>query len=106
MDLRHLRYFVAVVEARGFRPASRTLFVAQPALSNALHQLERELGVELLERTPRGIQLTEAGQEFLGHARTLLRQADAAVGAMRECARRRPGIRIRVIAGVLAASEL
>jgi DNA-binding transcriptional LysR family regulator len=106
VDLRHLRYFVAVVEARGFRQASRDLLVAQPALSSALGQLERELGVELLLRTPRGVVLTDAGRRFHAHARAILRQAEEAKAAMRECARRAPGIRIGAVAGILAASEL
>jgi DNA-binding transcriptional LysR family regulator len=106
VDLRQLRYFVAVVEARGFRRASRELFVAQPALSSALHQLEKELGVELLHRSPRGVGLTDAGRVFLGHAELMLRQADEARAAMRECAVQRPGIRIGAVAGMLAACEL
>jgi DNA-binding transcriptional LysR family regulator len=106
VDLRQLRYFVAVAEARGFRRASRALFVAQPALSSALQQLEAELGVELLHRTARGVALTDAGRVLLAHAHSILRQADEATAAMRECARRQPGIRVGVVAGVLAASEL
>lgn len=106
MDLRQLRYFVAVAEEHGFRPASRELYVAQPALSRALHQLELELGVELLERTPRGVQTTEAGHEFLGHARAIIAQAEAARAAMRERAEQRRGLRIGVVAGVLGAGEL
>src|SRR2546423_7977144 len=106
VDLRQLRYFVAVAEARGFRSASRALFVAQPALSSALQQLEGELGVELLHRTARGVALTDAGREFLTHAHSILRQTDEATAAMRECARRQPGIRVGAVAGILAASEL
>lgn len=106
VDLRQLRYFVAVAEARGFRSASRALFVAQPALSSALQQLEGELGVELLHRTARGVALTDAGRALLTHAHSILRQTDEATAAMRECARRQPGIRVGVVAGVLAASEL
>lgn len=106
VDLRQLRYFVAVAEERGFRRASRALFVAQPALSSALQQLEGELGVELLHRTARGVALTEAGRVLLAHARAILRQADEATAATRECARRQPGVRVGVVAGVLAASEL
>jgi DNA-binding transcriptional LysR family regulator len=106
MDLRQLRYFVAVVEARGFRRASGELFVAQPALSSALRQLEGELGVELLHRSARGVGLTDAGREFLAHARAILRQAEEARAAMRDCARRQAGLRVGAVAGVLAASEL
>jgi LysR family nitrogen assimilation transcriptional regulator len=86
VDLRQLTYFVAVVEARGFRPASRRLLIAQPALSTALSRLETDLGVELLTRSPRGIELTSAGRELLGHARVILRQTEEARDAMRDCA--------------------
>jgi DNA-binding transcriptional LysR family regulator len=106
MDLRQLRYFVAVVEAGGFRRASRELFVAQPALSSAMRQLEGELGVDLLHRSAGGVGLTDAGREFLAHARSILRQAEDARAAMRDRARWRPGLRVGAVAGVLAASEL
>lgn len=106
MDLRQLRFFVAVAEERGFRRASRELYVAQPSVTRALHQLEAELGVQLLHRTARGAELTEAGHEFVVHARRILAQAETAKAAMLERARIRPGLRIGVVAGVLGASEL
>lgn len=106
MDLRQLRYFVAVAEEQGFRKAARVLYVAQPAISLALRRLEEELQVELLRRTPRGVELTDSGREFLVHARAILGQADDAKAAMRERAGRRSRLRIGVVAGVLGAGEL
>jgi DNA-binding transcriptional LysR family regulator len=106
VDLRQLRYFVAVTEESGFRAASRELYVTQPALSRALRDLELLLGVQLLDRTPQGVQPTDAGREFLVYARAILAQAEAAESAMRNRASRRSGVRIGVVAGILGAGEL
>jgi LysR family transcriptional regulator, hca operon transcriptional activator len=85
MELRHLRYFVAVAEAGSVSlAAERQLHTAQPSLSRQLRDLEREVGAQLLIRSVRGIQLTPAGRAFLDHARLALSQAEAA----REAARR------------------
>ncbi len=77
MELRHLRYFVAVAEEGSVNRAARRLLISQPALSRQIAQLERELGQRLLERTTRGIQLTSAGHALLPHANHLLTMADA-----------------------------
>ena len=62
VELRHLRYFAAVAELGNVTQAARRLHVAQPALSRQIQDLEEELGVKLLERSTRGIKLTEAGK--------------------------------------------
>ena len=74
MELRHLRYFIAVAEERNFTRAAERLHIAQPPLSRQMQQLEEMLGVELIEKGARPLRLTEAGQFFLAHARPLLEQ--------------------------------
>ena len=81
MEFRQVRYFVAVAETLNFRQASKNLFVSQPSLSVQIKQLEDELGVSLLQRSKRGVQITRAGQVFLPAAREILlkvKQASAA----------------------------
>jgi DNA-binding transcriptional LysR family regulator len=79
MELRHLRYFVSVATELSFIKAARKLHVAQPALSRQIRQLEDELGVKLLERNHRGVQLTNAGNAFLVEASALLKHSEQAV---------------------------
>jgi LysR family transcriptional regulator, hca operon transcriptional activator len=84
MELRHLRYFVAVAEAGSLTVAAqRTLHTSQPSLSRQIHDLEGEVGAQLLLRRARGIELTPAGRVFLGHARSVLSQVEAAGRAVR-----------------------
>ncbi len=83
MELRHLRYFVAVAEEGSFLRAAGRLRVAQPALSKQIRDLEREVGVKLFERLPRGARLTRAGDQFLGNARSALESATRAVATAR-----------------------
>ena len=78
MELRHLRYFVAIAEERSFTRAAERLWVAQPGLSTQMRRLEAELGTKLFERRPRGIELTSAGELFLERARIALTAAEAA----------------------------
>jgi len=83
MELRHLRYFVAVAEELHFRRAAERLHIAQPAVSEQIRKLEAELGVQLLVRTPRSVVLTPAGTAMLEEARRVLNQADVAQHAAR-----------------------
>jgi len=87
MELRHLRYFVAVVEEGSLTTAAeRRLHTSQPSLSRQIRDLEHEVGAELLSRSVHGVELTAAGKAFLDHARLALMQADAAVEAARRAA--------------------
>src|SRR5213595_2185250 len=84
MELRHLRYFVAVAEEGSVTlAAERRLHTAQPSLSRQLRDLEREVGAQLLDRSVHGIELTAAGRAFLDHARLALAQVEAAGDAAR-----------------------
>jgi eukaryotic-like serine/threonine-protein kinase len=84
VELRHLRYFVAIAEEGHVGRAAARLHVSQPSLSAQIHDLERELGTPLFERTPRGMRLAPAGERFLAHAKRTLRAAEQAVGAARD----------------------
>jgi LysR family transcriptional regulator, hca operon transcriptional activator len=87
MELRHLRYFVAVAEAGSVTvAAARELHTSQPSLSRQIRDLENEVGAQLLTRRARGIELTPAGRAFLDHARTVLSQVQAATEAARRAA--------------------
>jgi len=87
MELRHLRYFVAVAEEGSLTDAAaRRLHTSQPSLSRQIRDLEYEVGAELLTRGARGVELTAAGRAFLDHARLALAQADAAGEAARRAA--------------------
>src|SRR3954471_2685567 len=87
MELRHLRYFGAVAEALNFTKASARLRVAQPALSRQMTDLEDEIGVDLMKRSPRGVTLTAEGRLFLDEVRELLKRADESVEKVRALAR-------------------
>ena len=87
MELRHLRYFVAVAEELHFGHAANRLHTSQPSLSQQIRNLERELKVQLLIRTKRRVELAPAGHRFLEEARGILAAADRAIGLAREAAR-------------------
>jgi len=87
MELRHLRYFQAVGEALNFTRAAAQLRVAQPALSRQVRDLEDEIGVDLMKRSPRGVTLTAEGKLFLKEVRELLKRADESVEKVRALAR-------------------
>jgi LysR family transcriptional regulator, hca operon transcriptional activator len=87
MELRHLRYFVAVVEEGSFTTAAEgRLHTSQPSLSRQIRDLEYQVGAQLLSRSVHGVELTAAGKAFLDHARLALMQVDAAVEAARRAA--------------------
>src|SRR3954465_3910183 len=79
MELRHLRYFVAVAEEQNVTRAAARLHVSQPPLSRQIRDLEGELGVALFEHKARSVRLTSAGQIFLTEAQAVLRRAEEAV---------------------------
>lgn len=92
MDLRHLRYFIAVAEESSVTRAAARLGIGQPPLSQQLQQLEREIGMPLFNRLPRGVSLTEAGQRLLQDARGILAQVDQALGNARRAASGEVGV--------------
>src|SRR5258708_13110677 len=101
MELRHLRYFIAVAEEGSLlHAAERRLHTAQPSLSRQIRDLELELGVKLLERKARGIELTAAGRIFLDHARLALMQIEVACEAARNTERpHKPGFGLGFLPG-------
>ena len=86
MELRHLRYFIAVAELRSVRAASEQLHVTQPAISRQIQDLEEAVGAALFKRTPRGLVLTAAGVAYLAEAREILARVDAANRLARQIA--------------------
>lgn len=105
LDFRALRYFVAVAEELHFTRAAERLYIAQPALSEQIRRLERELGVELLRRTTRRVELTPAGEAFLARARRILDEADQALAEAARAARGETGT-LRVSTGATTGVEL
>jgi DNA-binding transcriptional LysR family regulator len=87
LDLRLVRYFTVVADHRHFGRAAAALLIAQPSLSRQIRRLEQQLGARLLDRTPQGTRLTEAGEVFLPRAKALLRSAAQAGAAARAAAR-------------------
>ena len=83
MELRQVRYFVAVAEAGNLGAAARKLHISQPPITRQIHKLEQEIGGDLFVRTPKGVVLTEAGKTFLVEARSILAQTERAVSRSR-----------------------
>jgi DNA-binding transcriptional LysR family regulator len=101
MELRHLRYFVAVAEHGHITRAAESLGIQQPPLSQQIKALEDELGVQLLRRKPRGVELTDAGSAFLERARGILGEVDRALASTRRTARGEEG---RVVVGFTSSA--
>src|SRR5688572_15538304 len=101
MELRHLRYFVAVAEEKHMTRAAERLGIQQPPLSMQIRALEQELEVQLFRRQPRGVELTDAGAAFLDRARVILDQVDRATATTRRTARGEQG---RVVVGFTSSA--
>ena len=101
MELRHFRYFIAVAEELHFGRAASRLFIVQPSLSQQIQQLEEELGLPLLRRTKRSVELTDAGKVFLQEARKVLVQVQEAKRAAQLAARGELG---RLVIGYISSS--
>jgi LysR family hca operon transcriptional activator len=102
MELRHLRYFIAVADELSFTRAAQRLHTAQPSLSQQIRNLEDEVGTPLFERTRRKVELTDAGKVFLAEARLVVAQADRAVARARQVGQGRATVTI----GFVPAAEI
>ena len=91
MELRHLRYFVAVAENLNFTKAAAKLHLAQPSLTRQVHNLEEEIGVRLLNRSKSQVALTEEGRSFLADARRILALATESILAVQRLSRGETG---------------
>jgi len=87
VELRHLRYFAAVVQWKGYREASRHLYVAQPSISQAVSDLENELGIKLFSRDGRAARLTPEGEAFYDEAIKTLAQAERSIATAHRAAK-------------------
>ncbi len=106
MNLRQLRYVVATADHGTMTSAAQALYVAQPALSRAVRELERELGVELFARSGRGVVLTSVGEQVVQQARVALEAVDAIEGLSVARANGRPGAELRIATTTSLEPEL
>ena len=103
MELRHLRYFTAVVDCKGYREASRQLHIAQPSISEAVSDLEHELGLKLFSRTHRNARVTPEGEIFYADAVRVLQLAEAAILTAKRAAQGKVG---RLSIGFIGSATL
>ena len=103
MELRHLRYFTAVVECKGYREASRRLHIAQPSISQSVSDLEDELGLKLFSRTHRNARVTPEGEIFYADALRILQQAETAILTAKRAAEGKVG---RLSIGFIGSATL
>src|SRR5579863_9736422 len=103
MELRHLRYFVAVAEELNFTRAAQRLNTAQPSLSQQIKHLETEIGAPLLDRSKRHVALTAGGKIFMAEAREILARVERAA---QRAARAQPGKSAELVIGVVPAAEI
>jgi DNA-binding transcriptional LysR family regulator len=103
MELRHLRYFTSVVESKGYREASRRLYIAQPSISEAISDLEYELGLKLFSRANRTARLTREGEIFYADAVRILQQAETAIVTAKRAAQGKIG---RLSIGFIGSATL
>ncbi|WP_455385992.1 LysR substrate-binding domain-containing protein [Acidihalobacter prosperus] len=107
VELRHLRYFIAVADELHFGRAAERLGISQPPLSQQIRQLEGSIGVQLLRRSNRRVELTEAGRAFLAEARAILEQTDQAIELAQRVARGQAGeLRIGFTASTPLSSRI
>jgi DNA-binding transcriptional LysR family regulator len=103
MELRHLRYFTAVVECKGYREASRRLHIAQPSISEAVSDLEDELGLKLFSRSHRNARVTPEGEIFYADAVCILQRAETAILTAKRAAQGKVG---RLSIGFIGSATL
>jgi DNA-binding transcriptional LysR family regulator len=106
VDVRQLQLFIAVAEEGSIHGGARRMMMAQPAVSKALRSLERQLATPLVQRSPRGIELTAAGQALLGQGYEIVRSLNRTVDIVKEAGRGQTTLTVGLISGAASASEL